>query len=124
MPHIKRPYKVCRVTMVAAIAGLSGTIMLVVAVWETRPQDSIFMTVEWLVILGWAALGIMTWSTGRQSRREISEDDRQGITLGNDPNYYDGLAERMGFEPTKGFHPYSLSRGAPSTTRPPLRGRR
>ena len=31
------------------------------------------------------------------------------------------LAEREGFEPSKGFlHPYSLSRGAPSATRPPL----
>jgi hypothetical protein len=31
------------------------------------------------------------------------------------------LAERMGFEPTIGFPLYALSRGAPSTTRPPLR---
>ena len=31
------------------------------------------------------------------------------------------LAERMGFEPTRPFRAYSLSRGAPSTTRPPLR---
>jgi hypothetical protein len=31
------------------------------------------------------------------------------------------LAEREGFEPSKGFlNPYSLSRGAPSATRPPL----
>ena len=34
------------------------------------------------------------------------------------------LAEREGFEPSKGFlNPYSLSRGAPSATRPPLRDR-
>ena len=31
------------------------------------------------------------------------------------------LAEREGFEPSMGFTPYSLSRGAPSATRPPLR---
>ncbi len=31
------------------------------------------------------------------------------------------LAERKGFEPSKRFPVYSLSRGAPSTTRPPLR---
>jgi hypothetical protein len=31
------------------------------------------------------------------------------------------LAERMRFELTKGLPPYALSRGAPSTTRPPLR---
>src|SRR5699024_10348492 len=32
------------------------------------------------------------------------------------------LAEREGFEPSKGLQtPYSLSRGAPSATRPPLR---
>ena len=32
------------------------------------------------------------------------------------------LAEREGFEPSKGLlNPYSLSRGAPSATRPPLR---
>jgi hypothetical protein len=30
------------------------------------------------------------------------------------------LAEREGFEPSMGFLPYSLSRGAPSTTRPSL----
>jgi hypothetical protein len=31
------------------------------------------------------------------------------------------LAEREGFEPSKGFlNPYSLSRGAPSAARPPL----
>ena len=31
------------------------------------------------------------------------------------------LAEREGFEPSMGINPYSLSRGAPSATRPPLR---
>ena len=31
------------------------------------------------------------------------------------------MAEKMGFEPTIPFRVYSLSRGAPSTTRPPLR---
>ena len=33
------------------------------------------------------------------------------------------VAERKGFEPSRSFHLYSLSRGAPSTTRPPLRRR-
>ena len=31
------------------------------------------------------------------------------------------MAERKGFEPSIPFRVYSLSRGAPSTTRPPLR---
>lgn len=31
-----------------------------------------------------------------------------------------GMAERKGFEPSMEFPPYALSRGAPSTTRPPL----
>ena len=31
------------------------------------------------------------------------------------------VAERKGFEPSRPFRAYSLSRGAPSTTRPPLR---
>jgi ribosomal protein L20 len=31
------------------------------------------------------------------------------------------VAERKGFEPSRSFHLYALSRGAPSTTRPPLR---
>lgn len=31
------------------------------------------------------------------------------------------MAEKMGFEPTIPSRVYSLSRGAPSTTRPPLR---
>src|SRR6266446_3266475 len=31
------------------------------------------------------------------------------------------MAEREGFEPSKGVNPYTLSRGAPSTTRPSLR---
>jgi hypothetical protein len=34
-----------------------------------------------------------------------------------------GLAEREGFEPSIGINLYTLSRGAPSATRPPLRGR-
>lgn len=84
LPHIRRPYRVYRGTTVATIAGLSATIMLLIAIWETRPQDSAFVTVEWLVILGWAVLGIITWSTGRQSRHEISEDDRKRIILGDD----------------------------------------
>ena len=36
-------------------------------------------------------------------------------------NYWKILAEREGFEPSKGLLPYTLSRGAPSTTRPSLR---
>ena len=35
--------------------------------------------------------------------------------------YVGRLAERKGFEPSMRFPPYSLSRGAPSATRPPLR---
>ena len=31
------------------------------------------------------------------------------------------MAEGEGFEPSKGVNPYSLSRGAPSATRPTLR---
>src|SRR5258708_1654528 len=31
------------------------------------------------------------------------------------------MADREGFEPSNGFHRYSLSRRAPSTTRPPVR---
>ena len=31
------------------------------------------------------------------------------------------MAERKGFEPSMRFPPYSLSRGAPSAARPPLR---
>ena len=34
----------------------------------------------------------------------------------------EGLAERQGFEPWRRFPAYTLSRRAPSTTRPPLRG--
>ena len=34
---------------------------------------------------------------------------------------YNFLAERSGFEPEKEFPPYTLSRRAPSTTRPSLR---
>ena len=30
------------------------------------------------------------------------------------------VADRMGFEPTRGLPLYSLSRGAPSTARPPV----
>ena len=33
------------------------------------------------------------------------------------------MAERKGFEPSRQLPAYTLSRGAPSTTRPPLRGR-
>ena len=36
-------------------------------------------------------------------------------------NYQDCMAERKGFEPLIRFHVYTLSRRAPSTTRPPLR---
>src|ERR1700712_619846 len=32
------------------------------------------------------------------------------------------LADREGFEPSNGFHRYTLSRRAPSTTRPPVHG--
>src|ERR1700722_10159774 len=31
-----------------------------------------------------------------------------------------GMADREGFEPSNGFHRYTLSRRAPSTTRPPV----
>ena len=31
------------------------------------------------------------------------------------------MADREGFEPSNGFHRYTLSRRAPSTTRPPVR---
>jgi site-specific DNA recombinase len=40
----------------------------------------------------------------------------EGISVGEC-----SMAEKMGFEPTIPFRVYSLSRGAPSTTRPPLR---
>src|SRR5690606_2824245 len=39
------------------------------------------------------------------------------------PNYTDKMAERVGFEPTIELPRYTLSRRAPSTTRPSLRER-
>ena len=38
------------------------------------------------------------------------------------PLYFQGLAERVGFEPTLEFPLNTLSKRAPSTTRPPLLG--
>lgn len=41
--------------------------------------------------------------------------------LGDNRRPFDGMAERKGFEPSRRFPVCTLSRGVPSTTRPPLR---
>ncbi len=41
--------------------------------------------------------------------------------LGDVDRPFEGMAERKGFEPLRRFPAYTLSRRAPSTTRPPLR---
>ena len=38
-------------------------------------------------------------------------------------HYADAMADRQGFEPWRRSPAYTLSRRAPSTTRPPVRGR-
>ena len=47
----------------------------------------------------------------------------RGFLDGGGTCWKKGLADREGFEPSNGFHRYTLSRRAPSTTRPPVRGR-
>ena len=44
------------------------------------------------------------------------------VLLGN-CDYKNELADREGFEPSMGLHPYTRSRRAPSTTRPPARSK-
>jgi hypothetical protein len=57
-----------------------------------------------------------------RSRLHGRKADRSGKPYAVwDGMFWAGMAEKMGFEPTIPSRVYSLSRGAPSTTRPPLR---
>ena len=49
----------------------------------------------------------------------INEMELKFINLINKLSFI--LADRKGFEPSRRLPAYSLSRGAPSTTRPPIR---
>jgi hypothetical protein len=65
-----------------------------------------------MTINGYVARWFLTYlSEGAKVPRKDVETKRSGKIV----------AEKMGFEPTIPFRVYSLSRGAPSTTRPPLR---
>src|SRR6185312_8751098 len=54
---------------------------------------------------------------------EVPRRSRRVFALGRAKSIHKALADREGFEPSNGFHRYTLSRRAPSTTRPPVRAR-
>ena len=60
--------------------------------------------------------GSQQQSTGNAHQKRIGRTGKQQICQGV-------MAERKGFEPSRRFPAYTLSRRAPSTTRPPLRRR-
>lgn len=85
MPGIECPYRAPYGTLVALMAGLSSTIMILTSVWETRPKGRNLFSVEWLIILGWMALGAIIWFATRRSRESISENYRKQVILDEDP---------------------------------------
>ncbi len=62
-PHhaVERPFRLPGGKQVASIATLAAFGMLLVSIWETRPQGGAVVSVEWLLLFGWAIVGLIIW---------------------------------------------------------------
>jgi amino acid transporter len=80
-PHINAPYRVKYGKVVATVAAVCSIFLVIICIWQTRPTDSYYLSVEWLVFVSWVAIGIAVWRINKHSRQSIPEDHRKRIML-------------------------------------------
>ena len=80
-PEIERPY---RVPGGSITAGVAAAVCLWMVAWALiEPALGGALPFEWLVLGGWAVLGVLMWTLGSAARRSLSEKERYRLVVGD-----------------------------------------
>jgi amino acid transporter len=79
-PEVARPYQVPGGPITAAVAAAVCLWMVAWALIE--PAFGPGVPLEWLVLVGWAALGAVMWTFARAARGTLTETERHQLVVG------------------------------------------
>lgn len=79
-PGMPRPYRVTAGETVALL-GAAGAGVIVAALGIPGSPVALKWPVEWAMLIGWTALGLVLWRAAHRRREAISEDERARLIL-------------------------------------------
>jgi amino acid transporter len=81
-PHRERPFRVPGGKLSAGTASLVSGLMFLVSLYEPYRASNGGFPLEWKIVLGWAALGVLFWTIANRGRKSVSEPERRRSILG------------------------------------------
>ena len=81
-PGQHRPYRTPGGIVTAAVGFAISLVMLVYSLYQPYANAKGSFPIEWAIILGWSALGMLFWILARKIRHQISEPERRKLILG------------------------------------------
>jgi len=81
-PHHPRPYRVPGGAGLAYIAGAFAFGLLLFSLYQPYRDAKAGLPVEWGTLGTWALLGVLFWLGAAKVRREVTEEDRHWLILG------------------------------------------
>ena len=81
-PDHERPYRVPGGFFLPYLAGVFSLGLLAISLYEPYRAAGGEIPVEWMALGTWAVLGAVFWQAAAKMRREVTEEDRHWLILG------------------------------------------
>ena len=81
-PDRPRPFRVPGGVVTASLAALGSALALVLALYEPYVRAGRVVPLEWILFLGWGALGACLWFYASKVRNSVTEPERRQLILG------------------------------------------
>ncbi|MBP1766985.1 MAG: family permease [Candidatus Aminicenantes bacterium] len=81
-PQTLRPYRIPGGPAIAAIGVVFSVAIFFLTIYEAYRNSRGAIPLEWILILVWAALGLLFWMAVRKIRFQVSEEERRSLILG------------------------------------------
>ncbi|MGB7294891.1 MAG: APC family permease [Candidatus Aminicenantales bacterium] len=82
-PELRRPYRAPGGMVVPVIGFLVSIFMVIMTLYQPYASSKGSIPMEWIIIIVWAALGILFWVSARKIRIQVSERERRKLILGS-----------------------------------------
>jgi len=80
-PNEARPYRIPGGLIVPALAAMLAGTMMVISVQQQYRRSPDGIPLEWMLLAGWALVGVGAWIGGRRVRASVSEAERRALML-------------------------------------------
>jgi amino acid transporter len=80
-PHDPRPYRIPGGVIVPVLAALLAGTMMIVSVQQQYRRSPDGMPLEWMLLAGWALVGVGAWIGARRVRSSVDDAERRALML-------------------------------------------